>query len=153
MFGGKIGERGSLDLNIVKGTALPCSSPWVLSSPHCFQFMQTRSNQAEAKEACKKEGGRLVEVENQDKQEAIEKMVRETVHNWENKFFWIGLTRAGPDGEFLWEESQRKLDFKNWAPNEPGRNKECTNMKIDAAQFSWVGRKCENFARNSLCEK
>ena len=118
--------------------------------------MQTRSNQAEAKEACKKEGGRLVEVENQDKQEAIEKMVRETVHNWENKFFWIGLTRPGPDGEFVWEESQRKLDFKNWAPNEPGRRRGCAGIastKYEDNHFSWVGKRCERYFWNSLCEK
>ena len=96
----------------------------------------------------------MVEVEEEGKQEAIEQMAKETFgDNWEDKWFWIGLTRAGADGEFLWEESQRQLDFTNWAPNEPGRNKECTNMKIDAAQCSWVGRKCENFTRHYLCEK
>ena len=110
-----------------------------------------------AREACKSEGGRLVEVEEEEKQEAIEKMVREIFgDNWEDKWFWIGLRRDDPDGEFLWEESQKQLNFTNWGPNEPGRKKLCAGIastKVEDNEFAWVGKRCDRFFSNSLCEK
>ena len=50
-----------------------CSSPWVLSSPQCFQILHKRANQTVARESCKDVGGRLLEVKGDEKQEAIEK--------------------------------------------------------------------------------
>ena len=99
----------------------------------------------------------MVEVDEEGKQEAIEQMAKETFgDNWENKWFWIGLTRADADAEFLWEESQRQLNFTNWAPNEPGRRRGCAGIastKYEDNHFSWVGKRCERYFWNSLCEK
>ena len=121
----------------------------------------------------------MVEVQDQDKQEAIEKMVKETLGDkWEDKWFWIGLTRAnadadadadttavvnadadadgGADGEFLWQESQKQLTFTNWAPNEPGRKAGCAGIgskRVEDTHFFWFDKRCERDFWNSLCEK
>ena len=132
-----------------------CSSPWVLSSPHCFQILHKRANQTEARDVCKDVGGRLLEVKGQEKQEAIEKVVKETLKNWEGRWFWIGLTRSDVGaGEFLWEHSQSQLTFTNWAPNQPRRNDDCTGIQSkQETHFFWYGKRCGRSFNNIICEK
>ena len=132
-----------------------CSPPWVLSSPHCFQILHKRANQTEARDVCKDVGGRLLEVKGQEKQEAIERVVRETLRNWEGRWFWIGLTRSDVDaGEFFWEDSQSQLTFTNWAPNQPRRNDDCTGIQSkQETHFFWYGKRCGRSFNNIICEK
>ena len=127
----------------------------VLSSPHCFQILHKRANQTVARESCKDVGGRLLQVKGDEKQEAIEKVVKETLRNWEGRWFWIGLTRSYVDvGEFLWEGSQSQPTFTNWAPNHPRRNDDCAGIQSKQdTNFLWYGKRCERSINNIICEK
>ena len=68
----------------------------------------------EAKDYCKADGGKLVEIDSEEENTAlVEEMKRRGL---KDRKFWIGLTDRESHGEWILETSRLKPSYLNWAP-------------------------------------
>ena len=73
-----------------------------------------------AQRFCEENGGSLVKIDSQEKNDAIAKKVAE-IDEWT---FFIGATDEKEEGTFVWQDG-RPLTYRNWAANEPNNDTIC----------------------------
>ena len=70
-----------------------------------------------AQRFCEENGGSLVKIDSQEKNDAIAKKVAE-IDEWT---FFIGATDEKEEGTFVWQDGS-PLTYRNWAANEPNND-------------------------------
>lgn len=73
-----------------------------------------------AQRFCEENGGSLVKIDSQEKNDAIAKKVAE-IDEWT---FFIGVTDEKEEGIFVWQDGS-PLTYRNWAANEPNNDTIC----------------------------
>lgn len=73
-----------------------------------------------AQRFCEENGGSLVKIDSQEKNDAIAKKVAE-IDEWT---FFIGATDEKEEGTFVWQDGS-PLTYQNWAANEPNNDAIC----------------------------
>ena len=73
-----------------------------------------------AQRFCEENGGSLVKIDSQEKNDAIAKKVAE-IDEWT---FFIGATDEKEEGTFVWQDGS-PLTYRNWAANEPNNDTIC----------------------------
>ena len=136
-----------------------CPPPWTRLRTGCYLFEEHEPNSwNRAKEKCKMVGGSLVEIENQEEQDAIQNHMNTL--GLQDMSFWIGLNDIGQEGSWVWEESQRlaKAGFTNWVEGEPDEyygNEDCAVLNKIRGGWNpaqWSDVQCSHH-HHSLCEK
>lgn len=65
---------------------------------------------------------------------------------------WTGGTDAAEEDNFVWTNSNEKVEFQRWAPHKPDKadeHKDCIRLHVDG---SWTDYFCSNPA-SFICEK
>ena len=89
---------------------------------------------------------KLLEVESQKEQDAINKELGVKWRGlWKNQF-WIGLSDREGEGEWKWESSSKKIKglYSNWRQGEPsnGPRENCARMKLVNGIWYWMDKEC-----------
>ena len=114
----------------------------------------------EAEHYCKKEGGKLVEIDSAVENTALVDEINERGYTEKEMHFWIGLTDLASEGDWRLASNGLRPSFQNWIVGQPNNNKEeqhCARIKMkpnehfDSDRNKWSDIKCwEN--HYALCE-
>ncbi|XP_060948489.1 hepatic lectin-like [Limanda limanda] len=125
-----------------------CEDGWEPHGGKCYFFSSVTSSWTQSRTQCTSMRGDLVVINNREEQRFLESRVRGKMENDEDKF-WIGLTDAQKEGEWLWVDNTsldtslmfwREGQPDNWYKENPdGEN--CVRMgEKDGATYlkSWL---------------
>ena len=92
----------------------------------------------DANKHCKKEGGKLVEIDSEEENTALVEEINKRGYTDMKMSFWIGLTDLENEGDWRLASNGFKPSYLNWGYNEPnnrGGNENCARIRI---KYSWV---------------
>ena len=88
---------------------------------------------SEAKDYCKADGGKLVEIDSEEENTALVEEIKRREYKKRN--FWIGLTDRRSEGDWVLESSGSTPNYTNWGGDEPnswgGRNEDCAQLDFN----------------------
>uniref|UniRef100_A0A8D3EFV3 C-type lectin domain-containing protein n=1 Tax=Scophthalmus maximus TaxID=52904 RepID=A0A8D3EFV3_SCOMX len=135
-----------------------CDVGWEPHGGKCYFFSPYDADWDNTRKICQVLGGHLVVIESREEQSRL----REKMEHAEDKF-WIGLTDAKTEGEWLWVDGSRldeRVTF--WIGYEPDNWKmynlggeNCVGMgeKVGARNLKcWFDKNCIELHK-SICEK
>ncbi|XP_075867986.1 C-type lectin domain family 4 member E-like isoform X3 [Nelusetta ayraudi] len=141
----------------------PCPKNWEEHGDQCYLFYELATTWELARQRCQQQGGDLVRIDSREEQRFLAERLKEKMKDHEDKF-WIGLTDAQTEGQWLWVDgSPLNKSLKFWNNNEPDnwreRNREhgedCAALGgisnyVNLA--NWYDQNCKD-SHKSICEK
>ena len=138
----------------------PCVPPFITpGTSGCYYVDTTASvNFTAARSLCSDQGGLLVEIDSQEKQNEIFQYL-DANPSFRTNYSWLGATDRDVEGNWVWTTSGRPITFTNWLAGEPGPGalldvQDCTEMRrVDEAWHAgkWADTQCDNL-RQPICE-
>ena len=113
-------------------------------SDYCYKMYQNGKNFNQAAEQCRKDGGKLLQIESELENEEVHKYTRNKVD--QSGSIWLGLKQTS-NKRWVWEPKNKLLDFERWADGQPNATftRNCGSMQssgIDAGY--WNVHSCDN---------
>ncbi|XP_041354209.1 collectin-12-like [Gigantopelta aegis] len=125
---------------------------WYKNTTLCYKFNLEPTIRQEGKQMCEHDGGRLVKIDSQKKQQSIVDMIVSTPELASVDHFWIGADDSQEEGVWRWTDGSL-VEFSNWRAGRPnaGRVDEDYAAMEKASSYSWNDfRPQKEFV--SLCE-
>ena len=105
----------------------------------------------EAKDHCKSEGGKLVEINSSEENTALVDEIKSKGYSNQNMNmnFWMGLTDLGNEGDWILASNSAKPSYTNWAKNQPNNgdgNEHCARIrtKPNSDSDTWSDLDCNS---------
>uniref|UniRef100_A0A8C6ST14 C-type lectin domain-containing protein n=1 Tax=Neogobius melanostomus TaxID=47308 RepID=A0A8C6ST14_9GOBI len=149
---------------------LPCDTGWKLNGTKCYHFSTTKSSWNQSRDECKEKRGYLVKIDSREEQRFLFYEVRELMNKRDDSEdkFWIGLTDAKKEGEWIWIDDTPlnqslsfwfkgdKVEPDNWTDNDTKpEGEDCVRMGemgTDFVEKCWFDKHCKAEQR-FICEK
>nr|XP_020728520.1 C-type lectin domain family 4 member K isoform X1 [Odocoileus virginianus texanus]XP_020728525.1 C-type lectin domain family 4 member K isoform X1 [Odocoileus virginianus texanus] len=118
------------------------SQGWKFFRGHFYYFSQIPKTWYSAQQICISRNSHLTSVTSESEQEFLYRTAGGLP-------YWIGLTKAGSEGDWHWVDGtpyNKVQSEKFWIPGEPnnhGNNEHCVNLKTSALR-SWNDASCDN---------
>ncbi|XP_054442911.1 C-type lectin domain family 4 member K [Pteronotus mesoamericanus] len=118
------------------------SQGWKYFRGNFYYFSRVPKTWYSAQQFCTSRNSQLTSVTSESEQEFLYRTAGEIFH-------WIGLTKAGSEGDWYWVDDtpfDKVQSMKFWIPGEPnntGNNEHCVNIKTSSLQ-SWNDASCDN---------
>ncbi|XP_073752968.1 C-type lectin domain family 4 member K isoform X2 [Callorhinus ursinus] len=118
------------------------SQGWKYFKENFYYFSQIPKTWYSAQQFCMSRDSHLTSVASESEQEFLYKTAG-------GLFYWIGLTKAGSEGDWYWVDKtpfDKVQSARFWIPGEPnnfGNNEHCANIKMSSLQ-SWNDASCDN---------
>ncbi|XP_016058009.1 PREDICTED: C-type lectin domain family 4 member K [Miniopterus natalensis] len=118
------------------------SQGWKYFKNNFYYFSRVPKTWYSAHQYCTSRNSQLTSVTSDSEQEFLYKTAG-------GLFYWIGLTKAGSDGDWHWVDDtpfDKVRSMRFWIPGEPnnyGNNEHCANIKASSIQ-SWNDASCDN---------
>ncbi|XP_006093061.1 C-type lectin domain family 4 member K, partial [Myotis lucifugus] len=118
------------------------SQGWKYFKENFYYFSHVQKTWYSAQQFCVSRNSQLTSVTSDSEQEFLYKTAG-------GLFYWIGLTKAGTDGDWYWVDEtpfNKVQSMKFWIPGEPnnlGNNEHCANLKMSSLQ-SWNDAPCDH---------
>ncbi|XP_070198383.1 low affinity immunoglobulin epsilon Fc receptor-like isoform X2 [Littorina saxatilis] len=115
-------QRGQLQARVdivtdfierLKLTIGPCPADWSVFGQSCYAFFTQPLKWVDAKAACERQHGILVEIDSLQENAFVYNMVKGV------NSAWIGLNDIEQEGVFVWASSGRLLSFSHWGAGQP----------------------------------
>ena len=123
----------------------------------------------DAKDHCKSEGGKLVEIDSAEENIALVDEINKRKYNERKMHFWIGMTDLGSEGDWRLASNGLMPSFLNWAEgapsNGPGTIGDCARLRTDSdgrmgtwdddiwcKAWAWAWAWDDAFSLHALCE-
>ncbi|XP_075886482.1 uncharacterized protein LOC142890981 isoform X2 [Nelusetta ayraudi] len=145
----------------------PCPENWEEHGDQCYLFQENATPWELARQQCQQEGGNLARIDSEDEQEFLTERVNEKMKA-QGDTFWIGLTDAQTEGEWLWVDGSalneslifwykqgQIVEPDDWKEENPEDGEDCARMGLESNEVihaNWFDRDC-NFLHKSICEK
>ena len=137
----------------------PCVPPFITPGTSGCYYVPTVSTDyfTRAKSLCSDQGGRLVEIDSQKKQDEITPYLAADPATSGLTYFWMGATDEAVEGSWVWTTSGRPVTFSNWRPGQPGGGlaEGCTLFNLTANGL-WQDNVCVQPSsygkRKAICE-
>ncbi|XP_065656936.1 macrophage mannose receptor 1 isoform X2 [Hydra vulgaris] len=104
-----------------------CPAGWLAYKNSCYLFENKKQSWMESNLECKKNGGNLLSVVDQNEHSFIES-------NLKGNIYFIGLNAVNSNRNFVWSDGT-PLVFQKWAPGEPSN----TNGIEECGEFNHLG--------------
>jgi len=141
-------------------------SSWVHKFGSCYKFIHSHThpkNWRNAKADCEKRGAHLVTINSKEENNFILQIIKEGLPGINNeygffKFSWIGANVPESDNknpeldDWEWVQDRSKLDFSNWARNQPFLIWLYKVARIDNRNGKWSANNRE-MSYPYICEK
>ncbi|XP_070284562.1 C-type lectin domain family 4 member K [Myotis yumanensis] len=117
------------------------SQGWKYFKENFYYFSHVPKTWYSAQQFCVSRNAQLTSVTSDSEQEFLYKTAG-------GLFYWIGLTKAGTDGDWYWVDEtpfNKVQSMKFWIPGEPSNfenNELCANLKMSSLQ-SWNDAPCD----------
>ncbi|XP_059516717.1 C-type lectin domain family 4 member K [Myotis daubentonii] len=118
------------------------SQGWKYFKENFYYFSHVPKTWYSAQQFCVSRNSQLTSVTSESEQEFLYKTAG-------GLSYWIGLTKAGTDGDWYWVDEtpfNKVQSMKFWIPGEPnnlGNNEHCANLKMSSLQ-SWNDSPCDH---------
>nr|AJA37872.1 C-type lectin [Littorina littorea]QBA18379.1 VIgL family C-type lectin-related protein [Littorina littorea] len=115
-------QRGQLQARVdsvtdfierLKLTIAPCPADWSVFGQSCYAFFTQPLKWVDAKAACERQHGILVEIDSLQENAFVYNMVKGV------RSAWIGLNDIEQEGVFVWASSGRLPSYSHWESNQP----------------------------------
>ena len=130
----------------------PCVPPFITpGSSGCYYVDTTVVNFTTARSLCSDQGGRLVEIDSQEKQDEITEYLANNPI-LASSGYWMGATDEAEEGSYVWSTSGREVTFFYWEGGQPGPG--ATTMQRQdclALNSKWYDVEC-GLTRGAICE-
>merc|ERR1712126_509485 len=108
------------------------SKDWIWNDKvaNCYLFGWNSTTFENAQKFCQERGGILAEPRSNQTNLAIKEMIYD--NNFSGDYYWIALTDARTEGEFLWLSDNKKVQNTYWNKNEPnnvGDKEDCVQLR------------------------
>ncbi|XP_037837906.1 macrophage mannose receptor 1-like [Kryptolebias marmoratus] len=116
-----------------------CSAPWIPYNGHCFHLYRTDKTWADARSACRKEGGDLASIRNLEDQSFV---IAQLGYASTDEV-WIGLNDKKTEGLFDWTDHST-VSFTSWEFGKPtvtSGQEDC--VLISGESGNWADRNCQ----------
>ena len=118
-------------------------------------FLEERMTWYEAKNACNKISGHLVEIDTAEKHNLLvaesQKRGLNSTHN-----LWIGLNDLDSEGVWRWSQSGEEATFTAWRDGQPNSSQgeqDCAGLEDFGWNDLWCNRRYyEKFSFGAICE-
>ncbi|KAM6900020.1 ladderlectin-like [Xenentodon cancila] len=109
-----------------------CPMFWYSFNNHCYKYIATQMNWADAELHCLSEGANLVSIHSHEEENFIQMLIQNYDHG--QGFTWIGLSDTHKEGTWFWSDGS-KVGFTYWGNSQPdnaGGDEDCvhTNQRI-----------------------
>ena len=91
---------------------------------------------------CVKEGGKLVEINSEEENEALVKEIKKNKFTERNMNFWIGLTDLRKEGDWRLASDDSKPSYLNWDEEEPNNGDDNEHCAKISDSYRWSELKC-----------
>nr|XP_031532350.1 C-type lectin domain family 4 member K [Vicugna pacos] len=118
------------------------SQGWKYFRGNFYYFSRISKTWYSAEQFCMSRNSHLTSVTSESEQEFLYKMAG-------GLLYWIGLTKAGSEGDWYWVDDtpfNKVQSARFWIPGEPnntGNNEHCANIKQSSLR-SWNDASCDN---------
>ncbi|XP_008823002.1 C-type lectin domain family 4 member K [Nannospalax galili] len=118
------------------------SQGWKYFKENFYYFSHTPKTWYSAEQFCISRKAHLTSVTSESEQEFLYKTTDGLPH-------WIGLTKAGSEGNWYWVDEtpfNKQQSGRFWIPGEPnnvGNNEHCVNIRVSSLQ-SWNDASCDD---------
>ena len=109
---------------------------------------------------CKSKDAKLLEIDSSAENRAVLGEIKRGGYNRQKKQFWLGLTDRQNEGQWVYESTQKKPRFTNWAfwqPDDGGifGREDCAYIMTDTRWNDWSCSRKQfwSWTLNALCEK
>uniref|UniRef100_A0A8C8E6Q1 C-type lectin domain-containing protein n=1 Tax=Otus sunia TaxID=257818 RepID=A0A8C8E6Q1_9STRI len=79
---------------------IPCPENWIQYGENCYHFSKEWKTWQESKAQCSALESRLLKIESKEELD----FVMRSAQSYGSSSFWIGLSRSGAEGPWLWED-------------------------------------------------
>ncbi|XP_078345294.1 macrophage mannose receptor 1-like [Oculina patagonica] len=127
-----------------------CSTGWTTYGKSCYKFSSDTKNWHDAKADCKKAGGYLVKIDDDDEQHFITVEQIKTAYS-----SWIGLHDISNEGSYTWVYDDTVPTHAHWGMGEPNNHnykEDCVAIWGGALAGYWNDDSC-NAWNKYICEK
>ncbi|XP_062614685.1 perlucin-like [Saccostrea cucullata] len=154
MFFSKLLIFINLDIFFIVVTGSPsCPHGWYQHGSSCYVFIDGVLNSwTEAMSFCKGLSAKLVEIETRDENDFLQQHLQNMVHSHN---YWIGLTDAIVENEWLWMSTQKEAQFTNWGlfqPDNAQNMEDCADIASFFPHGVWNDEDCDA-KLHFICEK
>ncbi|XP_062614686.1 perlucin-like [Saccostrea cucullata] len=130
-----------------------CPYGWYQHGSSCYVFIAGVLNSwTEAMSFCKALSAKLVEIETQDENHFLSNHLQRMAHGHN---YWIGLTDAIFENEWLWMSTQKEAQYTNWGPFQPDNDQhmeDCADIAFFGQHGLWNDENCDT-KQHFICEK
>lgn len=113
----------------------------------CYKIYNTPRTHADAQTACNVDGGHLIRVDTQERQNYI----RQVLQSQAAPHMFIEATDVVAEGEFLWGDG-RSVNFTNWFSTEPNNEAGIEHcIMLANANYEWYDTPC-SASKAYICE-
>lgn len=106
----------------------------------CFGMIRIDMNFTKAHEACKQDGGHLVNIDSEMKAVELNSVLEQ--RSLTNYYFIIDGRRTLPNGKWQHEYSTHDSGYTNWISGEPATTDDCKEYSKRSGVWIWVGIPC-----------
>ncbi|XP_033104698.1 alpha-N-acetylgalactosamine-specific lectin-like [Anneissia japonica] len=130
-----------------------CPAFWVPFQKSCYRIFGTKLNWAAAEARCNQhfngyDMGHLVSLRNEAENKFVSRLWDSSTGGLAAKSdytFWIGLTDAGDEGQWVWTDNNQLATYTSWHKNQPNNynNEDCAHQwKRDPNLGTWNDYPC-----------
>merc|ERR1711874_874091 len=114
-----------------------CPDSWWNFGNSCYHNSGAAMNWHDARKYCLGIGGYLVEIDSEEEETAL--LGAFAVYDQD---YWIGLTDASVEGEWIWADTGKPPKYTAWAegePNDMGEQRTVPCCSISTRMIPWTG--------------
>ncbi|XP_071142843.1 hepatic lectin-like [Mytilus edulis] len=125
-----------------------CGNGWEHKNGRCYKFVRFRTNFVGSMYFCRYFGGGLVEIDGYNEYQTVVSLAR--ARNFPD--FYIGLTDAFSEGNWIQASSYNFQTYFSWSPGEPNNhgNQDC--VQVYSADLKMDDLSCSEHM-HFVCEK
>ncbi|XP_045202166.2 low affinity immunoglobulin epsilon Fc receptor-like [Mercenaria mercenaria] len=136
-----------------------CDGSWVFDYQlkSCYLFITKEKSWYDARAFCENHGGRLVQIENEEKNEHVRLMYEESGRRWGEGWdsFWAGGSDITSERSWIWRDDGQIFGYTHWDRVEPngGTSENCLAVMLFSYNFfKWNDANCSD-KMPFICEK
>ncbi|XP_063406391.1 hepatic lectin-like [Mytilus trossulus] len=130
-------------------TSRTCGNGWEHENGRCYKFVRFRTNFVGAMYFCKQLGGGLAEIDDHNEYKTVVRLAKARTF----PDFYIGLTDAFSEGNWIQASSYNFQTYFIWSPGEPNnnnRNQDCVRVRSHDSKMDDISCSAH---RHFVCEK
>ncbi|OWF36635.1 perlucin-like protein [Mizuhopecten yessoensis] len=142
----------ALVVQVIRG----CPNGWETFDGSCYFVSDLLEDWPTASTTCGLYHAHLAEIEDTNEENFLKQIVSKYHDGHSHDYdYWLGATDVFVEGDWRWMNSDQRLTYTDWYPDEPNDSnrlgEDCMVVHISQHQYHWDDRRCTE-KHNFICE-